>query len=218
MASHWDGAFFGAELHPAACLPVILRLPRLLELFSGTGPIGNIFRSRGWEVISIDSDPKMRPTLVVDIGSFEYRMLGGSFDAVWCSPPCTQYSIARSNAKKERDLDGSDQLVRRCRDIIPYVQPMAWFIENPHSGLLKGRDVVSYLPSVIVDYCMYGWPYRKRTIIFTNCTGQRWTVLCHHDCGGIGRESPCQLGTEGGENPGRWVYERRTLRDAAVAQ
>ena len=60
---------------------------------------------------------------------------------------------------------------------------MAWFIENPHSGLLKGRDVVADLPSVVVDDCMYGWPYRKRTTIFTNTTGQRWTVLCNHDCG-----------------------------------
>ena len=157
-------------------------MPRLLELFSGTGSVGRIFRARGWEVINIDSDPKTRPAIVADIGSFEYRMLGGAFDCVWCSLPCTQYSIARSYAKTERDLDGSDQLVRRCRDIISCFQPMAWFIENPHPGLLKGRDVVADLPSVVVDYCMYGWPYRKRTIIFTNTTGQRWTVLCNHDC------------------------------------
>lgn len=74
-------------------------MPPLLELFSGTGSVGSIFRARGWEVISIDSDPKMRPTLVADIGSFDYKMLGGSYDAIWCSPPCTQYSIARSHAK-----------------------------------------------------------------------------------------------------------------------
>lgn len=29
---------------------------------------------------------------------------------------------------------------------------------------------------------MYGYPYRKRTIILTNGTGQRWTVLGNHDC------------------------------------
>ena len=91
---------------------------RLLELFSGTGSVGKIFKARGWEVVSIDSDPKVNPTIIADIGTFDYRMLGGSFDAIWCSPPCTQYSIATSNAKTPRDLEGSDRLVRRCRDII----------------------------------------------------------------------------------------------------
>ena len=51
-------------------------MPRLLELFSGTGSIGKIFRARGWEVVSIDNDPRMQPTLVADIGTFNYRMLG----------------------------------------------------------------------------------------------------------------------------------------------
>ena len=157
-------------------------MPRLLELFSGTGSVGKIFKARGWEVVSVDCDAKMQPTIVADIGTFDYRMLGGRFDAVWCSPPCTQYSIARSHAKTPRDLEGADRLVRRCRDIISYFQPLAYFIENPHSGLLKRRDVVSDLPYVVVDYCQYGWPYRKRTIIFTNATGQRWTRLCEHDC------------------------------------
>ena len=66
-------------------------------------------------------------------------------------------------------------MVQRCRDIIDYVRPLAWFIENAQSGRLRGRQVVADLPFVVVDYCMYGWPYRKRTIIFTNATGQRWT-------------------------------------------
>ena len=131
-------------------------MPRLLELFSGTGSIGKIFGSRGWEVVSIDIDPRMQPTIIADIGTFDYRMLGGRFDAIWCSPPCQMYSIARSNAKMPRGLHGADMLVRRCRDIISYFQPLTWFIENPHSGMLKSRDVVSDLPSVVVDYCMYG--------------------------------------------------------------
>ena len=136
-------------------------MPWLLKLFSGAGSVGKIFRARGWEVISIDIDARMQPTIVADIGTFDYRMLGGRFDAVWCSPPCVQYSIARSNAKTPRDLEGDDHVVRRCRDIISYFEPLSWFLEYPHSGLLKGRDVVSDLPSVVVGYCMYGYPYRN---------------------------------------------------------
>ena len=52
-------------------------MPRLLELFSGTGSIGKVFRARGWEVVSVDCDAKMQPTIVADIGTFDYNMLGG---------------------------------------------------------------------------------------------------------------------------------------------
>ena len=52
-------------------------MPRLLELFSGTGSIGKVFRARGWEVVSVDCDAKMQPTIVADIGTFDYKMLGG---------------------------------------------------------------------------------------------------------------------------------------------
>ena len=62
-------------------------MPTRLELFSGTSSIGKVFRARGWEVVSVDCDAKMQPTIVADIGTFDYKMLGGYFDAVWCSPP-----------------------------------------------------------------------------------------------------------------------------------
>ena len=157
-------------------------MPRLLELFSGTGSIGKIFRARGWEVVSVDCDPKMNPTIVADIATFNYRMLGGRFDALWASPPCQMYSIARSKAKTPRDLEGSDRLVQKVKDMIDFFHPTFWVFENPQSGLLKGRRVVEGIPYVDVDYCMYSWPYRKRTRIWTNATGQRWTRLCEHDC------------------------------------
>ena len=51
---------------------------RLLELFSGTGSVGKVFRARGWEVVSVDIDPKMQPTLVADIATFDFRALGGA--------------------------------------------------------------------------------------------------------------------------------------------
>ena len=106
-------------------------MPRLLELFSGTGSIGRAFIRHGWEVVSIDIDAKMQPTICADLLAFDYRSLGGSFDCVWASPPCTQYSIARSKAKTPRYLEGADALVRRALDIIQHFRPAAFFVENP---------------------------------------------------------------------------------------
>ena len=156
--------------------------PRLLELFSGTGSVGDCFRMHGWEVVSLDSDPSFSPTICADILTFDYTKLGGTFLFVWASPPCTQYSIARSKAKTPRDLEGADACVRRCLDIISYFKPLAFCIENPQSGLLKTREVVNGLPYVDFDYCSYGFPYRKRTRIWTNLEVSP-PPLCNQNCG-----------------------------------
>ena len=44
---------------------------RLLELFSGTGSIGRVFAEKGWEVVSLDSDPRTNPTIVADIRDWD---------------------------------------------------------------------------------------------------------------------------------------------------
>ena len=148
-------------------------MPRLLELFSGTGRLGACFTSHGFEVVSIDCLAACNPTLVADILTFDYTMLGGTFDVVWASCPCQMYSIARSCAKTPRDLEGADALVRRALEIIDWVKPRVFFLENPATGLLKTRDVVAGLKWFDIDYCQFGpppggAPYRKRTRIWTN--------------------------------------------------
>ena len=47
---------------------------------------------------------------------------------------------------------------------------MLWFIENPDTSILWGREVASdFTPQVWLDYCQYSGPgYRKRTRIATN--------------------------------------------------
>ena len=77
------------------------------------------------------------------------------------------YSIARTKGHP-RDFEKTDKLVQACHDIIEYLKPRLYFIENPDSGYLKSRAVIQGLPWVRVDYCAYGTPYRKRTRIWTN--------------------------------------------------
>ena len=155
--------------------------PILLELFSGTGSVGRSFRARGWEVFSVDIDANAKPTLVANVLDLQWDALPPEVDCIWASPPCTHYSRARTKAKTPRDLEGSDALVQKVLDITDrYGVP--WFMENPHSGLLKGREVVAGLPMRVVDYCKYGKPYRKRTAIWTNTDWKPRQPLCKHDC------------------------------------
>ena len=157
--------------------------PVLLELFSGTGSVGRSFRARGWEVFSVDIDAAAKPTLVANVLDLQLDALPPRVDCIWASPPCTHYSRARTKAKTPRDLDGSDALVQKVLDIIRHCPGAPiWFMENPESGLLKGREVVAGLPMRVVDYCKYGKPYRKRTAIWTNTDWKPRQPLCKHDC------------------------------------
>ena len=81
--------------------------------------------------------------------------------------------MARTTAKTPRDFEKADRLVQACRDIIEYLEPAVFWIENPDSGYLKTRPCVEGLPYVRVDYCMYGCMYRKRTRLWTNVAD--WT-------------------------------------------
>ena len=44
---------------------------RLLELFSGTGSVGNVFREHGWDVVSLDRD--MPADISTDILDWDYK-------------------------------------------------------------------------------------------------------------------------------------------------
>ena len=84
--------------------------PRLLELFAGTGSVGKAFTAQGWSVVGLDiTAGHAIQTDILDGNYTAYEP--GYFDAIHASPPCTQYSIARTNSKKPRDFEGADQLV-----------------------------------------------------------------------------------------------------------
>ena len=73
---------------------------RLLELFSGTGSVGRVFQARGWDVLSLDADPNAGADITSDILAWDFRSFPPDhFHCIWASPPCTEYSIARTTAR-----------------------------------------------------------------------------------------------------------------------
>ena len=163
---------------------------KLLDLFTGTGSVARVAEELGYSVTSLDIDPKFRPTHVADINVFDYKshFKPGDFDIVWASPPCQYFSQARKcnigrtlkngeTLTAERVLSDTEELgvpiLRRTQEIIEYLQPKVWFIENPYTGAMK-----RYIPEkpYIYDYCMFGFNYRKRTAIWSN--QQLESVLC----------------------------------------
>ena len=152
----------------------------VLELFSGTGSVGNVCRRLDCEVTSLDRD--MPADIRMDIMDWDYASLPpNSFDVIWASPPCTEYSVAKTVGV--RKLDEANAIVKRTIDIIHYFSPRYWMMENPQTGLLKHQAFMADLPYNDLDYCKYGMPYRKRTRLWNNI--EAWTPkpLCKKDCG-----------------------------------
>jgi len=150
---------------------------RILELFAGTGSVAKALQ--GWEVVSVDiTDKWSAPTHKVDILEWDYRAYpANSFDVVWASPPCTEYSILKANTGMHQNLELADRLVLKTLEIIDYFKPARWFIENPQTSMLKKRPMMIGKPYYDFDYCSFSdWGYRKRTRIWTNTAQQ--SQLC----------------------------------------
>ena len=157
----------------------------MLELFSGTGSVGDVARSRGWEVVSLDRD--MPADIQQDILDWDYsQWQPSSFHFIWASPPCTEYSIAKTLGV--RDIEGSNKVVQRTLDIIQHLKPQFYCVENPQTGKLKEQSFMHALPYQDIDYCKYGMPYRKRTRLWNDIYHWCPRPLCKKDCNAMDEE------------------------------
>ena len=149
-------------------------MPRLLSLFDGTGSITKPFVESGiWEVDRVDIDGIHGANLVVDILKWTDYINLEPYDLIIAGVPCEQVSIARTTAKTPRNLTLHDALVEKTKEIIKYFLRLnpecKYFVENPASSLMWKRPPAEWFEKrIILDFCQYGKPYRKRTCLATN--------------------------------------------------
>lgn len=155
-----------------------------IELFSGLGSVSVICASFGLKAISVDIDNKLNPSICCDILNLNLDCLPKNPFFLWASPDCTLFSRANhsqdwyKNTIKYREYSyvplsskaqHSLNLVHRTFDIIDFLYPKFWVIENP-VGRFRHLDIVrKKVPfRYSVNYKDWGFSYSKETDLFCN--------------------------------------------------
>ncbi|MFM7982596.1 MAG: hypothetical protein ACKPKO_25065 [Candidatus Fonsibacter sp.] len=89
----------------------------MLELFSETGSVGNVCNALGMDVVPLDRD--MPADIRSDIMDWDYNTFKPKdFDVVWASPPCAEYSMAKTTGGMK--IEEANRISQRTKDIIRY--------------------------------------------------------------------------------------------------
>jgi hypothetical protein len=164
---------------------------KMLDLCCGLKGASREFKKAGWDVLTVDIDPKFNPDIVADVNDLH---LEGRFDLIWASPRCDEFTkyylpeswVCNGGTHKLPDM----RLFLNCYRIIRYLNPRWWIIENVIGA--KG-----FFSLVIGDPVKYGsrylWgefplmdPDRKK------CYG-KWKLSPTKDRPAIRSEIPAEL-------------------------
>jgi hypothetical protein len=65
--------------------------------------VGTAVKALGWEVVSCDRD--MEADIRTDIMDWDHLSHEGEYDFIWASPPCTEYSVAKTVGVRDLDAE-----------------------------------------------------------------------------------------------------------------
>ena len=140
-----------------------------VDLCSGLGGFSQSFVNHGWKVVTVDIEPKFKPTVVGDVTKIDWNefkqtwLNGESPDVLLASPPCERFSIACRTWPK-MGIKKAMELVGACFEAVAILKPKCWLIENPMGRLrwFLGK------PGMTIRQCDYGAPYEKKTDLWGN--------------------------------------------------
>lgn len=162
-----------------------------VELFCGTKSFSKVAEKLGHKTFTVDIESKFNPDLCKDILELQIEDLPKKVDVLWCSPPCTTFSVASlryywdkgrpKNAKAWHGISIVQKTFQIIEELLKVNPDMVWFVENPRGMLRKQRFMLKYFRKTIT-YCQYGDTRQKPTDIWTNLN---WLSL-----------PPCKAGSD----------------------
>lgn len=111
----------------------------MLDLCAGLGGASQAMRDRGWDVITLDNDPRFGCDITADLRDWTWH--GAQPDLIWLSDPCTEFSResmpwCRTGATPDLSI------VLAGMHIIQAARPRYWVRENVRGSM---RWVHSFL-------------------------------------------------------------------------
>jgi hypothetical protein len=164
---------------------------KVLELFAGSRSFSKVAEEMGMETFTTDYKAFDKIDLVIDILELDNDLLMEKLfekgidkvDCVWASPPCTYFSVAsighhwnKDHTPKTPEAMLGVKIVQKTLDILDFLKPDFFFIENPR-GKLRKLEVVKGIPRTTVCYCKYGEDRMKPTDIWSNFIFEENTLL-----------------------------------------
>tara|TARA_R110001583_G_scaffold147853_1_gene299887 strand:- start:4337 stop:5014 length:678 start_codon:yes stop_codon:yes gene_type:complete len=155
---------------------------KVLELFAGSRSFSKVAEQMGMLTFTTDLVNFENIDLAIDILDLDNHLLMeklfekgiDNVDIVWASPPCTAFSVAsighhwnKDHTPKTENAELAIKIIKKTLDIIDFLKPDFYFIENPR-GKLRKLEVVKGLNRTTVCYCQYGESRMKPTDIWSN--------------------------------------------------
>lgn len=147
---------------------------KVVNLFAGHGTWTIPFRARGHQVWATDIVARPGIDLVKDILEIDEEDLDGVLrpDILLASPDCTAFSVASigthwtggkgAYVPRTQKAYNRIELVEKTVQIIGYLQPTYFILENPR-GLLRKLHLLDRFERRSVWYCRYGDERAKPT-------------------------------------------------------
>ncbi len=159
-------------------------MKNFVELFCGYGIISSSFLQAGFNVFSVDIRKRKgvcEPTLRKNILQLSPRDIPfKKIHVLWVGLPCDVWSYASGNF--HWNSDGSPKtekclehiaILKKTLDLIEYLKPDIFFIENPRGRLRNYPLMLDFLEKMhavikVLTLSSYGFPGTKPTNLFTN--------------------------------------------------
>ena len=142
----------------------------ILSLFDYTGNWSKPYQDNGYNVIQIDIK------LGVDILTFDYKSIEDCY-GILIAVPCDHFAGSGARWWAEKDRDGRTEegvkLVKRSLEIVNYLQPHFWALENPVGRIHKlvpelGKPKMYFNPCDYAGFADSSEAYTKKTCLWGN--------------------------------------------------
>ena len=136
-----------------------------IDLCSGLGGFSQAFMDAGWEVITVDIEPKFKPTICADVRELlkDERFMALKPRVILTSPPCTR--LSRADDWPLPGIYEGLSVAGACLEVVARMRPEYWGLENPDPGMLRWFIGV---PNKRIRMNSFGYRTVKKTGVWGN--------------------------------------------------